>query len=236
MSKKPYRQLIGALMYVLMTRPDCAVAVNELARFCNNPGPTMWTAAKRVLRYLKGTKSLGVRFKCKPGCKVKVYVDSSHADDIDERRSRCGHAIMFNGAPICWRTVLQKRKALSTAEAEYRAATIAAKDILWLRNLLHELGRDQREATVMMEDNAACIKMIENPVVSSRNKYIELDCHFVRDHHKLGHVRIKKVATADQTADILTKRLPRESFERHRRTLLTKITQSRAKEIRAAGD
>ena len=130
----------------------------------------MWTAAKRVLRYLKGTKSRKLFFhagqRASKGQRTCAFVDSSHADDRDERRSRCGHLIYYNDSPIMWRTVLQKRKALSTAEAEYRAATIATKDILWLRNILHELGRTEQAPTVMFEDNKACIKMVENPVIT----------------------------------------------------------------------
>ena len=89
MSRRPYRSLVGALLYVLITRPDCAVAVNELARFLNNPGSAMWTAAKRVLRYLKGTKGYRIRFKGghrRPkGNKTSTFVDASHDDDRDER-------------------------------------------------------------------------------------------------------------------------------------------------------
>ena len=188
----------------------------------------MWTAAKRVLRYLKGTlkatKEYSVRFKAtsrrKHGRHTAVFVDSSHADDKDERRSRCGHLLYYNISPIHWRTVIQKRKALSTAEAEYRAGTICTKHVMWLRNLLSEIGRAEKRATVLYEDNKACIKMIENPVISGRNKYVELDCHFVRDHHKLKHIRVKKIGTQDQRADLLTKNLARTSFDKHTETIL----------------
>ena len=126
----------------------------------------------------------------------------------------------YNGSPILWRTTLQKRKALSTAEAEYRAATCATKDILWLRILLSEIDRAETKPTKVYEDNAACIKMVENPVVSGRNKYIELDCHFVRDHCKIGNIEMCKVSTKLQRADVLTKNLPRADFDRHVSALL----------------
>jgi hypothetical protein len=227
MKGKPYRQIVGALLYVLLTRPDCAVAINELARFTNDPGAAMWTAAKRVLKYLKGTMDRVLVFKhgrqTPKHQLVSAYVDSSHADDPDERRSRCGHVVLYNDSPIHWRTILQKRRALSTAEAEYRAATYAAKDVLWLRNLLSEIGRKQNEPTTMHEDNAACIKMTENPIISARNKFIELDCHFIRDHHKLGNIRLKKIDSESQTADIMTKKLAATTFKRHRNSLTRKL-------------
>ena len=112
---------------------------------------------------------------------------------------------------------MQKRVAMSTAEAEYRAATIATKEIVWLRRLLSELGVEQTAPTVLYEDNAACTKMISNPVVSGRNKHIEMDMHFVRDHFKLGSVTPVPVPSFSQRADLMTKNLPRPAFERHTR-------------------
>ena len=74
----------------------------------------------------------------------------------------------------------------------------------------------------MHEDNAACIKMTENPVVSARNKFIELDCHFIRDHYQLGHIKLKKIDSEDQRADIMTKKLIVSTFKRHRNALTRK--------------
>ena len=163
----------------------------------------MWTGAKRVLRYLKKTAHYKLAFNDhdKPtGNDIQVYVDSSHADDADTRRSRCGYLIYFGKSLISWKTMLQKRRALSTAEAEYRATTIACKEILWIRRLLREVGIRQTKPSRMFEDNKACIKMIENPYVSGRNKHVELDAHFIRDHYLLGNIDVKHVKSKKQKA------------------------------------
>ena len=190
----------------------------------SNPGRTMWTAAKRVLRYLKATKALSIRFKArshsKRGQRTCAHVDASHAADPDKRRSRCGHVVEYNGTAVLWRSIMQKRVALSTGEAEYRALTYAVKDIMWLRNILAELGRPENVPTPISEDNRACIAMVENPIVSARNKFIELDCHFVRDHQQLQNIRMSEVDTADQVADIMTKNLPGPTFRKHRVAIL----------------
>jgi histone deacetylase 1/2 len=223
MKGRPYRALVGGLLYLILTRPDIAVAVNELCRHLHDPGPTMWTAAKRVLRYLKGTSHYKIRFdsrRLRPGNDLLAYVDASYADDKDTRRSRCGYLIYFDQSPITWKTILQKRLALSTAEAEYRAATLLTKEIVWLRRLLKELGFKQDCPTVFYEDNAACIKMIENPMVSHRNKHIEVDAHFVRDHFELQSILPKPIPSADQKADLFTKILGRPLFEKHTRDIL----------------
>ena len=183
----------------------------------------MWTAAKRVLRYLKGTIHYKTPFRSPNqdvGNNLTAYVDSSHADDVDTRRSRCGFIIYFDESPISWKTPLQKRVALSSAEAEYRAASICTKEILWLRRLLKELGFAQTKPTTLFEDNHACIKMIENPLVSERNKHIEMDVHFIRDHYILGSIKPTYVPTLKQTADLMTKNLGRPLFEQFTRAVL----------------
>ena len=92
---------------------------------------------------------------------------------------------------------MQKRVALSTAEAEYRALTYAVKDIMWSRNILTELGRRELAPTSISEDNRVCIAMVENPIVSARNKFIELDCHFVGDNQQMQHVRMTRMVEVD---------------------------------------
>ena len=66
----------------------------------------------------------------------------------------------------------------------------------------------------MYEDNNACIKMINNPVISKRNKHIEIDCHLIRDHVSEGNIEVVKIPTEDQRADILTKNLGNTDFRR----------------------
>ena len=225
MQSRPYRSLVGALLYMVLTRPDIAVAVNECCRYLASPGVAMWTAAKRILRYLKGTIDYSLNLKTKSnktGSNTSCYVDSSHADDRDSRRSRCGWLLYHNDNLVGWKTTLQKRVALSTAEAEYRAATLAGKEILWLRQLLSELGQPQTTPTPVYEDNRACILMVENPIVSCRNKHVEIDAHFIRDLFRRGAVNLIPISTEQQRADIMTKNLPGPLFKMHRSTLMHK--------------
>ena len=115
---------------------------------------------------------------------------------------------------------MQRRVALSTAESEYRAASIACKDIIWMRRLCKTLKHNQTEPTVMFEDNGACMKMITNPMISARNKHIEMDMHFIRDHYELQAIIPKKIATTNQKADILTKNLGKVLFQKHATDIL----------------
>ena len=226
MNKRPYRSLIGALLYMTLTRPDIAVAVNECCRYLESPGVAMWTAGKRILRYLKGTVNKTLHFNARTrqrGNNVVCYVDASYAEDKDTRRSRCGFLLYHDYNLVGWKTILQKSVALSTAEAEYRAATLATKDIVWLRRLLEEIGNRQTKPSVLFEDNQACEKMICNPVMSLRNKHLEVAAHFVRQQYQRGAILPVRIDTLNQRADLLTKNLKRPLFLKHTNNVLPQV-------------
>ncbi len=101
---------------------------------------------------------------------------------------------------------------MSTAEAEYVSALEATKEIMWLKNLLKELHLEQKEPVVIHEDNQACIKMAENPIVSGRNKHMATKMHYVRERVREKDIKLEYIATKQQLADILTKNLPSHLF------------------------
>ena len=101
---------------------------------------------------------------------------------------------------------------LSTAEAEYVCATQACKEIMWVKHLLLELGKCQKYPVILNEDNQACIKMAENPIVSGRNKHMCTKMHYIRERIREKDVRLQYIPTKDQMADILTKNLPSHKF------------------------
>ena len=120
---KHYQQLVGALLYLSGgTRPDIAYAVNQLAKFMSNPGPSHVVAAKRVLRYLAGITRWGVRYQRQPAESANLlwgYVDSDHAGNPEDRRSVTGFLLYLNGGPIAWVSKRQPCVSLSSSEAEY---------------------------------------------------------------------------------------------------------------------
>jgi hypothetical protein len=123
-----YTSLTGSLMYAAIgTRPDIAYVVNKLCSFNNNPGMAHWSAAKRVLRYLKGTKDLGLTYtKGKPNSNhMYSYTNASFATNAN-MTSTNGHVFILNGAAITWNSKRQWAVALSTAEAEYTSMADSA--------------------------------------------------------------------------------------------------------------
>ncbi|KAH9324677.1 hypothetical protein KI387_004855, partial [Taxus chinensis] len=145
MSKVPYSSAVGSLMYAMVcTRPDIAHAVGAVSRFMSDPGKEHWQAVKWILRYLRGTMGTVL---CYSGSDTTLrgYVDSDMAGDVDSRRSTTGYIYTVGGTAVSWISRLQKLVALSTTEAEYVAATEASKEMIWLQQLLEELGHKQEE-------------------------------------------------------------------------------------------
>ena len=199
-------------MYTVVTRPDVATAVSMAARFLHNPTQAHMKFARKILRYLYDTRDMKLTYKKSENPDLIVYADSSHGDDTETRRSRYGYLIFFGDALVCWKSKLGSGVKLSTAEAEYVCATQACKEIMWIKHLLTELEKCQKYPVVINEDNQACICMSKNPVVSGRNKHMEIKMHYVRECVRKNEVALRYIGTRDQLADILTKNLASPLF------------------------
>jgi hypothetical protein len=207
-----YRQLIGSLMYLVNTRPDICFAVNTLSQFMVEPRRVHWVAAKHVLRYLCGTVDYGLDYHRGDGVRLVGYTDSDWAGCVSDRKSTSGCCFGLGSAVVSWFSRKQKSVALSSAEAEYMAASQASCEALWLRKMLIGLFGVQLRPTVIYCDNQSCIKLSENPVFHDRSKHIEIRYHFIRDYVQRGAVELQYISTEEQVADILTKALNMGKF------------------------
>ena len=220
---KRYRSLVGSLLFIgKQTRPDILNIVNQLSRFLDKPDESHWKAAKRVLRYLKGTTDLRLTFLKNSSCDIVGDSDADWSGDLNDRKSTTGYYFKFegNGGAISWEVKKQATVALSTAEAEYQAMAAAAQEAIYLRALLKDFGFPMEKATDIGEDNQSCIKMCHNPVMHKRSKHIDTKLHFIRERVENKEIKIHYVPTEEMTADILTKSLPRVKVEKHRTVLL----------------
>jgi hypothetical protein len=143
------------------------------------------------------------------------YCDADWAGDLDERKSTTGYAFYVGDGCVSWNSKRQPTVALSTAEAEYMAATQATKEALWLKQLLNELGFTQSQAIRIHSDNQGCIALTKNPAYHSRTKHIDIRHHFIRDSVEAGDIELQYCATDDMVADVLTKALARDKHEKH---------------------
>jgi hypothetical protein len=219
---KTYQQLMGSLMYVACgTRPDIAFAVNSCAQFMQNPGPSHFEAAKHILRYLKTTKAAKLTYSKQPPQMANVlygYVDADHAGSTEDRKSVGGYVLMLNGGAISWASRKIKVVSLSSFESEWYSASICGCEVVVMRRLLEEIGREQTEPTVIFEDNAACIytAMHDKKPFGRRSKHIDTRVFKLREFVEEKVLELHKVDTLDNVADCLTKALSREQVERAR--------------------
>ena len=209
-----YQELVGCLLYLATcTRPDISFAVARLARFVSAPTSAHWGAGKAVLRYLQGTKDLAIKYG--GSSELVGYHDADYAADVDTLRSTTGAVFILNGGAVAWTSKLQKSVAMSTTEAEYVAASMAAKEAVWLQRLLGELGNPQTAVKMHCESQGA-VAMMRNPVSSPRTKHIDVAHHFVREMVDAGKLTVVNVKTGEMTADVLTKALPMDGHHKCR--------------------
>lgn len=165
MSKVPYANAIGSLMYAMVyTRPDISHVVGVVSRYMHNPGKDHWQAVKWILRYIHNTVDVGLVFEQKDSQYLVGYCDSDYAGDLDKRRSTTGYVFTIANAPVSWKSTLQSAVALSTTEAEYMTITEAEKEAIWLQGLLRELGIGQEEITIFCDSQSA-IQLAKNQVI-----------------------------------------------------------------------
>lgn len=208
-NKLQYASLIGSLLYAALgTRPDIMYSVVSLSRYNSQPTKEHWIAAKRVLRYLKGTKGLGLCYQGSP--EFAIYSDAEFARDQDNRKSVGGYCSLVWGGCISWQSKKQELVALSSTESEYIAVSTAAREAIWLTRLLREFKEEIHLPVTIFEDNQGCIAMSKNPEHHARTKHIDVKHHFIRDQVAKGSLILEYCTTKEMVADIMTKPLARD--------------------------
>ena len=206
----PYRPVIGETMYLANAlRLDIMFATNLCARYMSNPGRQHWDALQHLLKYLARVPQAYLEYS-PPAAHLRnrlvAYVDSDHATDPDDRKSTSGYVIFCNSGPIAWASSKQKSTSSSSAESEFKAMHKVSQEVMFLRQLLRELGYgDPREPTDILEDNIACEQYVRNPVLHGRMKHIDIAYHVVKDWHADGQIRALRVPSASNLADGMTK-------------------------------
>uniref|UniRef100_A0A2N9FWE2 Integrase catalytic domain-containing protein n=1 Tax=Fagus sylvatica TaxID=28930 RepID=A0A2N9FWE2_FAGSY len=217
-----YRSMVGTLHYLTFTRPDISFVVHQVCQYMSTPTTTHLTAAKRVLRYIRGTFNHGIEFTPGP-LHLSVYTDADWAGDPDDRRSTSGFLVYLGNNAITWSAKKQPTVSRSSTESEYRALAIASTEICWVRSLLKDLGIYLTDPPILWCDNVSALAIASNPVFHARTKHIEVDFHFVQERVLRKDLVVKFFSTVDQLADIFTKSLPTHRFLELRRNLTVNV-------------
>ncbi|KAI3701653.1 hypothetical protein L6452_26888 [Arctium lappa] len=209
-------------MYAMIcTRPDVSYALSMTSRYQSNPGDGHCIAVKNILKYLRRTKDSFLVYGGEEELIVKGYTDASFQTDKDDFRSQSGFVFCFNGGVVSWKSSKQATVADSTTEVEYIAASDAAKEAVWIKKFISQLGVVPSSycPIELLCDNNGDIAQAKKPRSHKRSKHILRRYHLIREIIERGDVSISRVSTDSNVADPLTKSLTQQKHESHCRSI-----------------
>ena len=235
MNQKGYAHFNGRLLYLAInTRPNIAFAVTRLTQYIIKLNSQYWAALKRLIRYLKGTRTKGIIYGAQPNpgttdndiCHIKGYTDSDWAGDISTCKSTSGYLFLGAETPIAWGSNKQPIVALSTCEAEYIAASVVSREAIWLRNLLAEIDPSNAFVTSLPQshkpnyiflmpmamNNQRAIALATLKSQNRRTRHINVRYHYIRECIKSGTITPHYTPTSEMLANRFTKALDRLKF------------------------
>ncbi|KAK8926656.1 hypothetical protein KSP39_PZI018977 [Platanthera zijinensis] len=206
-----YKSIIRSMLYLTASRPDIMFSTCVCAKYQVNIKESHYIAAKRILRYLKGTPNLDLWYPRNNDVELIGFSDADFAGSRDDRKSTSGTCQFLGRRLISWNSKKQNCVATSTAESEYISAGSCCAQLLWIRNQLKDYDLQFRDVP-MYCDSSSAITIANNPVSHSRTKHIEVRYHFIREHVENKDISLCYVPTDKQVADIFTKPLDEAKF------------------------
>ena len=191
------------------TRPDISFTVSKLSQANKGPSKEHIGLLNHLWRYIKGTKSLGIKLGGRSNMDLRAYSDAAFADDLLTRASTGGHVIFLAGSPILWQSKRQSLVTTSTTEAEFINLTPTARDLLWIKATCQDFGIPVDLPIVLFTDSQNARLTVLNPINQARTRYIDLRYKWVIQRTDRGDFEVVHIGTNDMVADGLTKALPR---------------------------
>jgi hypothetical protein len=183
------------------------------------PLESHWNATKAVLRYLKRTFDYGIKYTDASDVELIGYSDSNWAGNLNDRRSTTGYAFFIRSRVVSWSGKNHPIVSLSSTEAEYKSLCEKNCEVVWLRRLLQDVGKEQKEPTMIKCDNQSSINLEKNIIFHARTKHVEAQFHFVREKLQSNEIALMYYNTSENDVDIFTKPLGKIKFELFREML-----------------
>ena len=210
--KGRYQRLVGRLIYLSHTRPDISYAVSVVSQFMHAPSEEHMEAVYRILRYLKSVPRKGLLFSKNGISNIEGYTNSDWAGDQTTKRSTFGYFTFVEGNLVTWKSKKQKVVARSSVEAEFRGMAHGVCELLWIRNILRDLGIEYATPMNLYCDNKAAIQIAQNPVQHDCTKHVEVDRHFIKENLDEKIIQFPFIQSESQLVDILTKAVSGKVF------------------------
>lgn len=212
-----YQSVVGGLLWAARNcHPEIAVGVNQMQRVMSKPTMAAWKAAMHCVSYLHSVKDRGIAFHSNGNSELRTYYDASNKGDHTDEKSQYGYVIMLFNGPVTWSSKKSRHVGTSSTHNEYMAMFHACVDTVWLRRLILEIGftDEVSKAACVLGDNDQATRLGLEDMVTTGNKMIRNNYHFVKECVELGDIDIRRVPTELNPADPLTKPLSRQFCER----------------------
>ncbi|GJS22807.1 putative RNA-directed DNA polymerase [Tanacetum coccineum] len=218
MKRIPYAFIVGSLTYSqVCTRPNIVYICGMLGRFQSNLGLLDWQAAKKVLRYLQGTKEYKLTYTRSENLEVIGYSDSDFSKYKDTSRSTLGYIFMLSGGPISWKSQKQVLTMTSMMMAEYVSLYNVTCHAMLLRNLITGLKiiNSISRPLKIYYDNSAAVSFLNSNSLTGVGLFLDTKYLFIRERVEEQCICIEHIRTHEMLADPLTKGLLPKVFQGH---------------------
>ena len=207
-----YRSTVGALQYLILTRPDISFVVNRVCQTMHDPPPLDWLRVKHLLQYLKGTISDNHFYSNLSTFSLEVFSDADWASSSLDQRFTLAYLVFLGRNLVSWSSQRQKTIVQSNTEAKYKVVDDATLELIWIKSLLHELHFHLPSTPALWCKNIGATYLAANHVFHARTKHVVIYYRFIHEQVNSQQLRIGYLSTKDQAINILTKSLPKYHF------------------------
>ncbi|KAM3251295.1 putative mitochondrial protein like [Capsicum annuum] len=174
-----FRQFVGSLNYLTITRPDISFIVQQVSQFMQAPLHLHLVVVRRIIWYFLGISNHGLFVPSGSPIRLNAFSDFDWAGCPDIRRSVTGWCMFLGDSLISWKSKKQNRVSKSSTEVKYRFMSTSCSNVVWLHGLIAKIKFLQSTLTPLYADNTSVIPIATNPVYHERIKHIEVDYHYI---------------------------------------------------------
>jgi hypothetical protein len=215
--KTLYLEHVGMLNYLgTLTRPDILYGLSRCAQRCSAPTVGDLCKVRKIFKYLNKHRDLGLTFRPSKDIQLRCWVDASHTHYTEDSKAHYGYAFTIGEEDSVFYARSAKMKIVTPAgssESEYVALYEAATEVIFLRNILEEMGFAQFEPTIIYEDNKSTIAMVHGGGAIHKRKHIAVKYHYTQELVKNNIVQVIHCESEEMIADILTKAVSKSVLE-----------------------
>jgi len=214
-----YLKVVGKLAWpTRMCMPECAYGVQHLCKKMSAPSQESFEAALHMVKYMFKARHQGIRLTRVDNPRIRAYYDASHkADPTDKGRCQGAYIIYLGESPIEWRSWRLPHVGQSRSHDEYMALAECCRTVVWLRQLLCEMGLGEwaKDASIVLGDNDNATRLAREDIVTIANRFYHKDLHYSKEQFEASTVCTRRIDGASNPSDGGTKALDRITFERH---------------------